>query len=50
MEFPEAFKKYRLRNFQGLIKSNVEFPEEIKKKSRGISRGLGFRPYNFLGV
>ena len=29
--------------FRELIKSNVEFPGMIKKKSCGISRGLGFR-------
>ena len=44
MEIPGVLKKLQLRNFQDLIKNNVEFPEVIKKKSCGISRGLGFRP------
>ena len=33
-------------NFQWLITNNVGFPGVIKKKSCGISRGLGFRPEN----
>ena len=34
-------------NFQRLIKNEVEFPVVMKKKSCGISRGLGFWPWNF---
>ena len=45
MEFPGVLKKYNSKwNFQGLIKNNVKFLRvAIKKKSCGISRGLGFR-------
>ena len=35
---------------KGLIKNSLEFPGIIRKKSCGISRGLGFRPGNFRGV
>ena len=31
------------------IKNEVEFPDLTKKKSCGISRGLGFRAWNFQG-
>ena len=34
----------------GSIKKEVEFPAVIKKKSCGISIGLGFSPWNFQGV
>ena len=46
MEFPGVFKNCK-SIFQEFIKNNMEFPEVIKKKTCGISRGLGFRPYNF---
>ena len=36
--------------FQGSIKKEVKFPGVIKKKSCGISIGLGFWPWNPQGV
>ena len=47
MEFPELLQKWI---FWVLIKSNMEFPEVIKKKSCEIPRGLDFRPEKFCGV
>ena len=41
MEFSRVSKKQHME-FLGLIKNEVEFPGVIKKKSCGISRGLGF--------
>ena len=37
-----------MQKLQGFIKNEVEFPGAIKKKSCGISRGLGFLIFNFL--
>ena len=43
MKFPGVLKNSK-QIFQGLIKNNIEFLGVIKKKSFGISRGIGWMP------
>ena len=44
---PRGIAVVAIEDFPGLIKNNMEFPEVIKEKTCGISRGRGFKPYNF---
>ena len=45
--FQEGYQRNSMWNFQRLIKNKVEFPRVIRKKLRGISKGLCFWPWNF---
>ena len=49
MGFP-GVSENSIWNFQGLIKSEAEFPRVTKKKQCGICRALGFWPWNCQGI
>ena len=46
----QGYQRNSMWNFQELIKNEVEFTRVTKKKSCGISRGLGFWSWNFEGM
>ena len=48
--FPAGGIEERACRISRSIKKEVEFPGEIKKKSCGISMGLGFWCWNFQGL
>ena len=45
----QGYQRNSMWNFQELIKNEVEFTEVTKKKSCGISRGLGFWSWSSQG-
>ena len=49
MEFPGVLKKEHVE-IPGQLKKEVEFPGVFIKKLCGISKGLGFWPWNFQKV
>ena len=49
MEFQGYWSNF-MRNFQGSIEKEVEFPGLLQKNSCGISMGIGFWTWNFEGM